>query len=159
MLKVLSFLIVSGFFFVSATEISGQKKDEIPDFYQYNFLKSDFNQVQAVVYVNVKSRELVDQIGEGGCEQNTGKGYCLYRLKAEVKEVFKGKIVKENFEFYTIVDADYRNKDSLLGEKVVFLNWSDNYPDKKMSLGTIENSTRSIEHNILKNMRKIAKKK
>jgi len=105
-------------------------------------LRADLKAADVVLYVNVLSRELADQIGAGGCEQNTGAGYCLYRLKAEVREVFKGKVEKENFEFYTTTDADYKHKDWLLGEHVVFLTRSDNYPDKKMSLGTIENSTR-----------------
>ncbi|HMS42425.1 MAG TPA: hypothetical protein PKE69_19495 [Pyrinomonadaceae bacterium] len=129
------------------------------DFYSSKFLKYDFKQVNVVVHVNVKSRELVNHIGEGSCEDGKGTGYCLYRLKADVKEIFKGKIEIVNFEFYTVVDVDYRNKDSLLGEKVVFLDWSDNYPDKKMSLGTMENSTRSIEKDVVKKLRKIAKKK
>lgn len=159
MLKVLSFLIFFGGCSVFQQTISAQTKDEIPEFYQTDFLTSDFNQVDVVIYVNVKSRELVDQIGNGSCEQNTGKGYCLYRLKAEVKAIFKGKIKKKNFEFYTTTDADYRNKDLLLGEKVIFLNWSENYPNKKRSLGTLENSTRSIEYDVIEKMRKIAKKK
>lgn len=159
MLKILSLVILLGVFFASHQTILCQTKDEVPEFYQMDFLRSDFKQVSAVVYVNVKSRELVDQIGQGGCEQNTGTGYCLYRLNAEVKEVFKGKVRKGDFQFYTTTDADYQNKDSLLGEKVVFLNWSDNYPDQKMSLGTLENSTRSIEYNVLAKIRKIAKEK
>lgn len=126
-------------------------------FYSGKFLKSDLNQVAAVVYVNVLSRELADKLGEGDCEEGKGAGYCLYRLKAEVKEVFKGKIETKVFEFYTVTDLDYANKDLLLGEKVVFLNQSDNYPDKKMSFGTLENSTRSIKYNVLAKLRKVSK--
>jgi len=44
-----------------------------------------------------------------------------------------------------------------LGEKVVFLKWGDNYPNKKMSLGTLENSTRAIKYDVIEKMRKIAK--
>ncbi len=128
------------------------------NFYSTELLNSDYEQVNVVAYVNIKSHEPIDQIGQGGCEQNKGIGYCLYLLKAEVKENFKGKVNKENFEFYEVTDANYQYKDNLLGEKVVFLSWSDNYPNKKMSLGTMQNSTRSIEQNIIEKMRKIAKK-
>lgn len=126
------------------------------EFYSPELLKSDLEQVDVVAYVNIVSRELADKLTDGDCEKNEGPGYCLYLLKAEVKEVFKGKIEEKNFEFYTSIDADYKNKDSLLGEKVVFLNRSDNYPDKKISLGAMENSTRSIKHNVLEKLRKIA---
>ncbi len=128
-------------------------------FYRVSFLRSDFAQVDVVVYVDVKSRELVDQLGGGGCADDKGPGYCLYRLRGEVKEVYKGKVETGAFEFYTVTDASYKPKDRLLGEKVVFLNWSDNYPDKKMSLGTLENSTRDVEHDVLAKMRRIAKRK
>ena len=154
MRKTFLSVIFSIYFLIFAQNILAQD-----DFYSSKFLKSDFKQVSVVVHVNVKSRELVDHIGEGNCEDGKGTGYCLYRLQAEVKEIFKGKIETENFEFYTVVEPSLRINATLLGEKVVFLNWSDNYPDKKMSLGTMENSTRSIEKDVIKKLRKIAKKK
>ena len=112
-----------------------------------------------MLHVDVKSYELVDSIGTGDCKENAGGGYCLYRLKADVKEIFKGKIVKKNFEFYMVLEASTTKKDFLLGEKIVFLNWSSDFPDKRRHLGTLENSTRSIESGVLEKMRKIAKKK
>lgn len=157
MLKKLSFLIFLCFCFVFPSAVFGQT--EIPEFYQAEMLKSDLNQVSVVAYVNVKSRKLVDQMGAGKCEENVGGGICLYLLKAEVKKVYKGKISKKTFEFYTTTDSDYTDKDRLLGEKVVFLNWSKSYPNKKMSLGTMENSTRSNEYGIIETMKKVAAKK
>jgi hypothetical protein len=121
--------------------------------------KADYKQVDVVLHVNVKEYALVDSIGKGDCRETSGGGYCLYRLKAEVKEVFKGKISRENFEFYTVLEATTSKKDFLLGEKLVFLEWSNNFPDKKKSLGTLENSTRSLEPGMLETMRKIARKK
>ena len=58
-----------------------------------------------------------------------------------------------------MLDASTGKKDFLLGKKLVFLNWSDNYPDKKRSLGTLENSTRSLENGVIEKLRKIAGKK
>ncbi len=126
-------------------------------FYQSSTLKSDFNQVEVVAYVNIKERTLIDSMG-GDCENNKGAGLCLYRLKADVKEVYKGKVSAKEIEFYTSPDSDYP-KEKLMGERVVFLNRSDNYPDKQSGLGTMENSTRFIEFDVLKKMRKIARKK
>ena len=164
MIKKASFIIVilAGLFLGFYQTAAGQSKNAEDK--QWNaqltkMLKSDYRQVAVVLYVDVKEIELVDSIGTGDCREVSGGGYCLYRLKAEVKEVFKGKVNKENFEFYTVIEASVGKKDFLLGEKIVFLDWSDNYPDKKRSLGTLENSTHSVTGDILEKMRRIAKKK
>jgi hypothetical protein len=143
--------------FAAFENVSAQNKDD-GGFLSTEFLRSDYRQVKVVLHVNVTSYELVDSLGNKNCKENTG-GYCLYRLKADVKEIFKGKIKKENFAFYTVLEGSSNSKDFLLGEKLVFLNWSTNYPDKKRALGTMENSTRPIETGVLQKMRKIAKKK
>lgn len=157
MLQKISFLFLLSFCFIFPSATSGQT--EIPEFYQAQMLKSDFEQVNAVAYVNVKSRKLVDQTSAGKCEQNSSGGSCLYLLTADVKKVYKGKISKKTLEFYTTTDSDYADKDKLLGEKVVFLNRSKNYPNKKMSFGTMENSTRSNEFGVIETMKKITEKK
>lgn len=139
------------------TTFSQTKKSDDSGFYQATMLRSDFNQVEVVAYVNVKEITLVDSMGNGNCETNKGAGYCLYRLKADVKEVYKGKISAKEMEFYTSPDADYP-KEKLMGERVVFLNKGKNDADKER-LSAMENSTRAIEYDVLKKMRKIAKKK
>jgi len=133
-------------------------KTDGSEFYQTEFLEGDYKQVDVVAYVKVRQITLVDSLGNGDCGNNKGTGYCLYRLKADLKEIFKGKVSQREIEFYTSADADYPKK-NLMGERVVFLNWSDNYPDKKKSLGTLENSTRAIEYDVLKNLRSLAGKK
>ena len=143
----------------SQTEKASENLKSSDDRDLTEWLKTDYKQVDVVLHVEVKEYELINSIGKGECKEIAGGGYCLYRLKAEVKEIFKGKIKRENFEFYTVLEASTAKKDFLLGEKLVFLEWSDNFPDKKRSLGTLENSTRSIESGLLKKMRKIAKKK
>jgi hypothetical protein len=155
-------LIFAGLFLSFHKEASGQTKnaqDREWDEQETKMLKGDYKQVAVVLYVDIKTLELVDSIGKGDCREASGGGYCLYRLKAEVKEIFKGKIRRENFEFYTVIEASTGNKDFLLGEKIVFLDWSRNYPDKKKHLGTLENSTRSIKDGVLEKMRRIAKRK
>ena len=167
-IKKFTLFFLSLFIFASAQIVEGQTentKDKKPvitideaQFYDKEMLQGDYKDVDAVVYVNIKERKLVDSIGDGDCETDKGAGYCLYLLKADVIEVFKGEITGKTIEFYTSPDMDYPKK-YLIGKRVVFMNKSDNYPDKKMSFGTMENSTRWIKYDILKKMRRIAKKK
>lgn len=144
------------------TEKTNQNKptEDENGFYGAEILESDYRQVDVVAYVNIKERKLVDSMGaeKDGCENDKGSGYCLYLLKAELKEIYKGKTTASEIEFYTSPDASYP-KEKLMGERVVFLNRSTIKDKKKKQLHTLENSTRWIEHDILEKMRKIAKKK
>ena len=124
--------------------------------YHPDGLKGDYKQVNAVVYVNVTGIKLIDSMGSGDCETNKGSGYCLYELIAQVKEVFKGKIVGKTMKFYTSPDADYP-KERLLGEQVVFLNKSEISKVKNKQFVTLENSTRGIEFDVVAKLRKIKK--
>lgn len=169
MLKTVSIFILT-ILFLSAAQIasSQQSKSEKAkillsdsadsEFYKSSMLKSDFKEVDVVAYVDIKERRLENSIGSGDCETDKGAGYCLYRLKAEVREVFKGRISAKTVEFYTSPDMDYPKK-NLLGERVVFLKWNEAEAGKNKTLGTMENSTRWIKYDVLKKLRKIAKKK
>jgi hypothetical protein len=175
MLKTVSIFIPAILFLALAPLASSQQskpdaprqepKIEFPepsesDFYKSPSLRADFKEVDVVAYVDIKERKLADYIGSGDCETDKGTGYCLYRLKAEVKEVYKGKITEKTIEFYTSPDMDYPKK-HLLGERVVFLNWREMEigEKKEKSLSAMENSTRWIENDVLKKMRKIARKR
>ncbi len=125
-------------------------------FYDSDALKGDYNQVKAVVYLNVTGIKIVDSMGSGNCETNKGSGFCLYELTAEVKEVFKGKGVGKTLKFYTSPDADYP-KERLMGEQVVFLNQSEMAKVKDKQFVTLENSSRKIEFDIIGKLRKIKK--
>lgn len=169
--KNISIIIFAVLFLTLSPEVFSQKKDAVPaeknkiveqddsDFYSRAFLAADLKQSDVVAHVNILSYELADQIGQGGCEENRGVGYCLYLMKAQVREIFKGRIRQKTFEFYKVTEADYAHKEKMLGRHVVFLGWSDNYPNKKRALGTLENSTRDIKHDVLQKLRKIARKK
>lgn len=166
-------LLVLTFLFSAAGDCFGQKniqpeknaKTAIAEnandaeFYSVAALEADFKQSAVVADVNILGFELVDQIGQGGCERNAGIGYCLYRARAQVKAIYKGRVKTKIFAFYKVTEAAYPYKDRMLGRHVVFLNWSENYPDRKRSLGTIENSTRDLKHNIRAKLRKIAENK
>lgn len=146
---IISFLFIAAFCF----NAFGQTDNA---FYQTDVLKSDLKQVNAVVYVNVIGIKLVDSMGSGNCETNKGSGYCLYELTAQVKEVFKGKIVGKTMKFYTSPDADYP-KERLMGEQVAFLNKNELKLTKTKEFFTMENSTRKIEFDIVAKLRKIKK--
>ncbi len=153
-MKKLPLIISFLFIFTLCLNTFGQDSEN--SFYQSDVLKSDLKQVNAVVYVNVTGLKLVDSMGSGDCETNTGSGYCLYELTAQVKEVFKGKVVGKTMKFYTTPDADYP-KERLLGEKVVFLNKGEMAKVKNKQFVTLENSTRGIEFDVVVKLRKIKK--
>ncbi len=155
-----SFLLLS-FIFVpnalSQTESLPQNAEiyDESDFYKAEFLKSDLEQTDIVAYINVK------QIISAGasdyktdCVNLTGPGYCSFRLIAEIKELYKGNINLKTIEYYEYGEAEsIKNKDSFLGERVVFLQ---KIPDsEKGALQTLDNSTRLIKFNVVEKMRKI----
>lgn len=144
------------FCFACGQKISAQSEIDVEEFEKT--LKYDYKHAAVVAYVDVKERTLVDSIGSDDCENDKGNGYCLYRLKGELKELYRGKIRAREIEFYESPDADYPKK-YLLGEKIIFLNWGKKKPEKKKELFALENSTRSIEHDALRRMRKIAGRK
>ena len=164
MRKILFVLFTFAFLFLSsaalqnvAAQTADQMRNDEDGFYSEKFLKNDFRQVAAVIYVNVREGKLVDSTG-AECENDSSRNLCQYLLTADVKEVFKGRIKAKTIEFYTNPDAGYP-KEKLLGEKVLFLNRGKDKTSKKMTYNAMENSTRSIEQNVLEKLRKIAKKK
>jgi hypothetical protein len=156
MRKFLFAIAFFGLLFVAV--VSGQTKNVEADsaFNSEQMLRSDMKMSNIVAYVDVKKIKLVDSMGSGDCEKNTGSGYCLYELEADVKEVFKGKIKTKTVKFFISPDADYP-KERLMGEQVVFLIWNKPEKGKTARLSTIENSTRKTD--ALAKMRKIVKQK
>lgn len=134
------------------------KKSEVDkaemQFYATELLRADYKSVDVVAYVDIKEYKVADSVGRGDCGAEKSAGYCLYLLKAEVKEVFKGKVTKKEIEFYLTAESGYPKK-HLTGERVVFLELD----KEKKTLGVMENSARWIKYDILKKMRRIAKKK
>ena len=153
-MKKIPLIILSLLLFAFSLNTFGQDSEN--SFYQSDTLKYDLKQVNVVVYVNVTGIKLIDSMGSGDCEQNTGSGYCLYELTAQVKEVFKGKVIGKTMKFYTSPDADYPKK-NLMGEKIVFLNKGEIAKIKNKQFVTLENSTRSIEFNVVTKLRKLKK--
>jgi hypothetical protein len=150
MRKFLFALVFSAvLFFIPFQIVSSQTEDE-----DTASLRGDLRIADVSAYINVKEVKFASRSDENtDCENNTRGGYCSYLLIAEIKETFKGRIESSKMlEFYTGTEAAYPKK-NLLGERVVFLIWSEDEKDKTKNLETIENSTRGID--VLEMMRKI----
>ncbi len=139
------FLLLSFGYFQN---VSSQTETENYADEEKKWLRNDLKSADVVTFVNVTGLNVADSIGSGNCETNVGGGYCLYLLKAEVKESFKGESETNSLEFYTSAETAYPKK-NLLGQKIIFLVRGENG-----KLSSIENSSRGIE--ILETMRKIA---
>jgi hypothetical protein len=128
---------------------------ESDDQYTRDGLRPDIRIADVVAYVDVKEAKNTGRDVEAtDCENKGGPGgYCFYELTAEVKEVFKGKVETKSLEFGASADSSYE-KENFLGERVVFLISTDDQ-DKEGSLLQMENSSRSIEHNVLEKIRAI----
>ena len=124
-----------------------------------SFLRSDYRQSAVVAYVDVKEIIGVDASdSETDCRNFTGVGYCSFLLRAEIVELYKGKIKTRTIEFSEGGEAQaMRNKERYLGERVVFLEKF--VDDGKTHYQTIENSTRDARPHVLEKMRRIAKKR
>jgi hypothetical protein len=138
---------------ISETPIEDNSK--LDSIYMPKWLRLDMRMVDVVAYINVTEVKYSGRSDDRtNCKTGKGSGYCYYELTAEVKEVFKGKIDTETFEFSQSSDVGYPTK-YFLGEQVVFLSWGEG-DDKKKHLGeALENSTRRIKHNVLEKLRNI----
>ncbi len=115
------------------------------DEYESNtgYLREDLRNADVVVYVDVKEFRETDRVG----------GYVMYVSEAEVKELLKGRLSSNNFEFYVSADSTYPQK-NLLGEQIVFLTRSKETEEKGgIALGQMENTTRTVKS--LEKIRKI----
>lgn len=122
------------------------------DQYSMNWLRNDLRIADIVVYVDIKQKKLVDYTEGADCDNDRGTGYCAYRLTADVKEVFKGVLQIKQMEFIETSDAAYPKK-YFMGERLVFLAWSEPDQGKTKELVALENSTRSVDHRVLEKMR------
>lgn len=135
-------------FFIPFQTVSSQTEDE-----ETTGLRGDLRIADVAAYVAVKEIKFADRSDDKtDCENNTRGGYCSYLLRAEIKELFKGKIESKTLEFYIGTEATYPKK-GLLGERIVFLVWNEDEKDKPKHLSAIENSTRPAD--VLAAMRKV----
>lgn len=130
-------------------------KDDGGDPYSIKWLSLDRKTADTVLYVDVVNAVLIDSAsGRGDCETNTGFDYCAYKLTANVKEVFKGVITSRNLELVATAESFYK-KENFLGEQVVFLTEGTDEKTGTRTYGMLENTSRSIEYDVLEKLRGI----
>lgn len=159
MRRIFSAFIISGltFFFIALDQTTFAQTAESNSGEEKIWLRGDLRASDVVAHVDIKEKKFIDSIGNSAdCENDKGSGYCRYLLKADVKEVFKGKSIGQTIEFYVTPDADYPKK-NLLGEEIVFLVRHKDEVTEKEALFTIENSSRPVQW--LDAMRKIVDSK
>jgi len=126
---------------------SGSKNE----YYSYDYLKNDFDQVAIVAAVAVQNVEAVDRMGPS----TSGAGYVRYRIRCRVIEPLKGELkADETIVYYSVAERDY-NPANYRGEKVVFLNKGFDKRKKESVLTELENSSRPATKEVLDTMKKI----
>ncbi len=152
-MKIISWILFLSLFFASTGETSIVFAEN-SEYYSTKSLRNDYRIADVVAYVNVKEKILADHTNGADCDNNKGIGYCSYRLVAELLELYKGEVKSKVIEFYAGCDATYPKK-NFLGEKVIFLILNESEEGKPGSLGSLENSSRTIQHDLLQKMRTI----
>jgi len=119
------------------------------EYYSYDYLKNDYDQVAVVASVGVQEVKAVDSIGD------RETGYVRYLIRCQVIEPFKGDIKSNQaLAYYSVVEQGY-NPDSFRGKRIVFLNSLFDKQKAGWFLNELENSSRPASKAIIKKMRKI----
>jgi len=119
------------------------------EYYSYDYLKNDFDQVAVVASVDVQD---VKAVGSMGGKET---GYVRYLIRGQVLEPFKGAIKSNQaLAYYSVAEKGY-DPEGFRGNKIVFLS---SLFDKRKGgwfLNELENSSRPASKAIIKKMRKI----
>jgi hypothetical protein len=119
------------------------------EYYSYEFLKNDYDQVAIVASVDVQEVMVVDAIG------GSTTGYARYGIRCQVIEPFKGEInAGQPLVYYSVAEKDY-NPENYRGNKIVFLSKAFDKRKKEWVLNELENSSRPATKAVTKTMRKI----
>jgi len=119
------------------------------EYYSYDYLKNDFNQVAVVASVDVQEAKAVDSIGDKDA------GYVRYLIRCQVIEPLKGAIKSnQTIEYYSVAEKGY-NPENYRGKRIVFLNSLFDKEKGGWFLNELENSSRPASKAIIKKMRKI----
>jgi len=120
------------------------------EYYSYDYLKNDYEQVAVVASVDVREVKAVGSIGDKEA------GYVRYLIHCQVIEPFKGDIKgNQVLEYYSVAEKGY-DPEGFHGNRLVFLN-SLFDKHKGWFLSELENSPRPASKAIIKKMRRIKK--
>jgi len=121
------------------------------EYYSYDYLKNDFNQVAVVASVNLQDIKAVGSMGDKEA------GYVRYLIRCQVIEPFKGDIKSNQaLAYYSVAEKGY-NPENYRGKRIVFLNSLFDKQKREWFLSELENSSRPATTEIIKRMRKIKK--
>jgi hypothetical protein len=121
------------------------------EYYSYDYLKNDYEQVAVVAAVDVQH---VKAVGSMGSKE---AGYVRYRIRGQVIEPFKGDIKSnQKLEYYSVAEKGY-DPQGFRGKRIVFLNSLFDKQKGGWFLNELENSARPASKAIIKKMRKIKK--
>ncbi len=121
------------------------------EYYSYEYLKNDFDQVAVVAAVDVRDIKAVGSMG--GKET----GYVRYLIRGQVIEPFKGDIKSnQKIEYYSVAEKGY-SPENYRGKRIVFLNSLFDKQKGGWFLNELENSSRPALKPIIKKMRQIKK--
>src|SRR4030042_508346 len=121
------------------------------EYYSYDYLKNDYEQVAVAAAVDVREVKAVDSIGD------KETGYIRYRIRCQVIEPFKGDIKSNQaLAYYSVAEKGY-NPENYRGKRIVFLNSLFDKEKGGWFLNELENSTRPPLKAIIKKMRQIKK--
>jgi len=119
------------------------------EYYSYDYLKNDFDQVAVVASVDCRDVKAVDSIGDKEA------GYVRYLIRCQVIEPFKGAIKSSQaLEYYSVAEKGY-NPENYRGKRIVFLNSLFDKEKGGWFLNELENSSRPASKAIIKKMRKM----
>ena len=119
------------------------------EYYSYEFLKNDYDQVAIVASVDVQEVMAVDTIGD------SATGYVRYGIRCQVIEPFKGEVnAGQPLVYYSVAEKDY-NPENYRGNKIVFLGKTFDKQKKEWVLTELENSSRPATKAVMNTMRKI----
>jgi hypothetical protein len=132
--------------------LSGCSLTSDNEYYSYEYLKNDYDQVVVVAHVDCREVKEIDSIGD-----NTA-GYVRYLIRGHVVEPFKGDVKRgQALEYYSVAEKGY-DPENYQGNKIVFLNKVLDKRAKEWVLSELENSSRPASKAIIRKMRKITEK-
>jgi hypothetical protein len=121
------------------------------EYYSYDYLKNDFDQVAVVACVDCREVKAVGSMGDKEA------GYVRYLIRCQVIEPFKGDLKSNQMlAYYSVAERGY-NPDNYHGNKIVFLSSLFDKQKKDWVLSELENSSRPASTVIIKKMKKIKK--
>jgi hypothetical protein len=122
------------------------------EYYSYDYLKNDYDQVAVVAAVDCRDVKAVGSIG--GKET----GYVRYLIRCQVIEPFKGDFKSgQTIGYYSVAEKGYDPK-GFHGNRIVFLGSLFDKQKKDWVLSELENSARPASKTIIKKMRKIERR-